>query len=137
MNKLKKILLEDGNEYIVAASRIAEFRSLHPMYTLVSSVHTMTESFVLVISEVRSGQLLISNGFCARTVGDPSDINAAETISKSRAIANMGIGIDDQSIASAEEIQRVILQTKMKDPSPSRKSKAQQLKNEVESNLNR
>lgn len=120
---LRKIKLDDDTEYITSASRIAEFRRIHPNHSLISEVISITNEMVVIQSKVLSGNQVISTGLCGKTIHSDHDISACETISKGRAIGFFGIGISPDAIASAEEMKSVTIDQKLKSPAPSREDR--------------
>ncbi len=120
--KLKSVKIE-GKDYYTAPSRIAEFRRICPNHELTTTYEVIGD-FVIATSTIYTGKQAISNGITAKKIVSDSDFATAETLSKGRAIANFGIGMVED-VASAEEIEGVVLDGKLNKPGQALKELAE------------
>lgn len=111
-----------GKEYKTVALRVAEFRAVHPEYTI--STELVEANDVLVVMKASILDLdnrVIATGY-AEEVRAASKINAtsalenAESSCVGRALAFFGLGGTELQIASADEVLNAISQ--QNDPGP-------------------
>lgn len=112
MGKLRTIDIQ-GKPYVMVHDRIQAFRGQHPDYGMESDLISHTEGVAVFKATIKDAQgRIIAVGHAAEKLGDgfinkTSHIENAETSAWGRALANLGIGIDE-SIASYEEVANAV-----------------------------
>ena len=102
-----------GKEYKTVAGRIAEFRALHPKYTIETELVSADDERVVVKATILDDQVVIATGY-AEEVRASSNINKTsalencETSAVGRALAFFGLA--GTEIASADEVAGAISQ---------------------------
>ena len=106
-----------GKNYVPVNERLKYFRKVYKEWSLTTEIVELNESFCVIKATVRNSDgKEIASGFAQENQGSSyinktSYVENCETSAWSRALANLGIGIDT-SIASANEMFNVKLQDK-------------------------
>ena len=104
-----------GKKYVEVKERIKHFRENYKGYALTSEVLELTDTRCVIISKVLDEkERVLATGIAYEILGSTnvnktSFVENCETSANGRALANLGIMIDD-SIASADEVQMAISQ---------------------------
>lgn len=118
-----------GKKYVTVNERLKAFRTTaeYAGYSLVTIAHELTNDVCVMEAQIKNKDgVLIANGFAreVRTqagsmVNATSYVENCETSAWGRALANFGIGIDEQ-ICSAQELLVALgmQQSKAADPTP-------------------
>lgn len=118
-----------GKKYVTVNERLKAFRTAaeYAGYSLVTIAHELTNDVCVMEAQIKNKDgVLIANGFAreVRTqagsmVNATSYVENCETSAWGRALANFGIGIDEQ-ICSAQELLVALgmQQSKAADPTP-------------------
>ena len=110
-----------GKAYVMVHERIKAFREKYPDYGLISEIVELTEERVVMKATIQYGDGILAVGHAyedkdSTFINKTSFIENCETSAWGRALANLGIGIDE-SIASADEVATAI-QNQTKDERP-------------------
>lgn len=98
-----------GKPYVMVNERIKEFREKYEGWSLVTELVSCDEnSCIMKASVIDDAGNIVATGFAqedraSSTINKTSYVENCETSAWGRALANLGIGIDE-SIASAEEV---------------------------------
>lgn len=138
--KTGKVITKD---YVPINERVKAFREMFPTYSLLSSIeHIDGKRIIIKASILDDNGREIANGIASEVEGS-SNINAfshvenCETSAWGRALANIGIGIDE-SIASADEVANALnQQADIETPSAKEFGEILQEVGEREKNLDR
>lgn len=104
-----------GKSYVMVHSRIMHFREKHPGWSLTSEIVDLSEDRVVMkatILDENNEPIAVGHAYEDREstfINKTSFIENCETSAWGRALANLGIGIDE-SIASADEVGNAIKQ---------------------------
>ena len=116
MTKLKTINIK-GKKYVEVNERLKYFRENHPDYSLTTEIIQCTEEHCVIKATICHGGVEIATGHAhevrsASFINKTSFVEVCETSAWGRALANFGIGIDE-NVASAQEVANAIAQTEV------------------------
>ena len=116
MTKLKTINIK-GKKYVEVNERLKYFRENHPDYSLTTEIIQCTEEHCVIKATISHGGAEIATGHAhevrsASFINKTSFVEVCETSAWGRALANFGIGIDE-NVASAQEVANAIAQTEV------------------------
>tara|TARA_R110002020_G_scaffold441895_1_gene652941 strand:+ start:810 stop:1334 length:525 start_codon:yes stop_codon:yes gene_type:complete len=117
MTKLKTINIK-GKKYVEVNERLKYFRENHPDYSLTTEIIQCTEEHCVIKATITYlGGAEIATGHAhevrsANFINKTSFVEVCETSAWGRALANFGIGIDE-NVASAQEVANAIAQTEV------------------------
>lgn len=112
---LPTVTVKGGKKYVMVHSRVMAFRELFPEGSITTDIVHMDEEKVVMKTTITddNGQVLgtgiASEKFNSSQILTTSAFEVCETSSIGRALATVGIGIDE-SFASAEEVATAITQ---------------------------
>ena len=129
---MKKINIKN-NPYVPVNERVKEFRANYSDYSLISEIVELTNDVCTIMAKVIDSNGNIKATGIAREerddktsrVNKTSYVENCETSAWGRALGNFGIGIDE-SIASADEVARVIEQQGSQTQNTERQPKNEQ-----------
>jgi hypothetical protein len=107
-----------GHNYIMVNERVKEFREKYANWSLISEIVAVDEnSCIIKASVIDENGVVKATGYAqedraSSMINKTSYIENCETSAWGRALANLGIGIDE-SIASAEEVNIAIAKQEM------------------------
>lgn len=103
-----------GKPYVLVNERVKAFRKNYPNYGLITTIVELSEKRVVMCATINNPDgFPIATGYAYEDAGSSfinktSYIENCETSAWGRALANLGIGIDD-SMCSAEELGNALL----------------------------
>src|SRR5210317_862989 len=112
MTKSKSVTIQ-GKQYVEVNERLKHFRSTYIGYSLISEVVNINDTSITIKATIYDDkQNPIASGIAQEVKGTTfinktSYIENCETSAWGRALANLGIGIDE-SVASADEVATAI-----------------------------
>lgn len=98
-----------GKSYIMVKDRISVFRSNLPDWRIITHIHCITEDMCVITADIANpdGEIVATGTAqefkMGSAINKTSYVENCETSAIGRALANLGLGIDD-SYASADEV---------------------------------